>query len=304
MNEAAYRAAEAALWDSIGIAPSEQTISLPTLGTDVRVQEIGSGPATLLLHGSPNSGAGWAHLVPHLRNHRVVMVDLPGTGLSAPLEPATLIGDYFRSVVVDCIDALGEDRALLIGSSSGGTLALKAASEHPDRISGVVVMGTPQLIEELGVPFAERLMLLPGVGRLLGRMRPGTRTQRRMWRSIGHGASLDEGRLDQEYLEWWGALLEHTNSLRNDMALMGSLRGRPGGYAREFLITWSHRARITAPTLLVWGEHEPTGDLDVARAIVDSIPNARLEVIDGSGHLPWIDAPEAVSSMIDEVMAI
>ena len=304
MNEAAYRAAEAALWESVGVAPTERTLRLATTGTDVRIQESGSGPTILLLHGSPSSGAGWAQLVPLLRGHRLVIVDLPGTGLSAPLGPDVAIAEYLERVVIDCLDALGEDKALVVGSSSGGTLALKAAAEYPDRISGVVLMGTPWLIEELDVPFMERLMLLPGVGRILGRMRPGANQQRRMWRSIGHGASLDEGRLDQTYLDWWGALLENTDSLRNDMLLMGSLRGRPGSYAPEFLIRPSHRERIAAPTLLVWGEHESFGDLTVAESIVSSIPNATLQVIEGGGHLPWIDAPAAVAAMVEELVAV
>ncbi|MDJ0665612.1 MAG: alpha/beta hydrolase [Acidimicrobiia bacterium] len=303
MNEAAYRAAEAVLWEAVGMTPEERTIRLATTETQIRIQEFGAGPTVLLLHGSPSSGTGWAHLVPHLRNHRVVVVDLPGTGLSEPLQPAIDMDTYLGRVAVDCLDALGREDALVVGSSSGGTLALKAAAEYPDRISGVVLMGTPWLLEELGTPAGERLMLLPGVGRLLGRMRPGAKMQRRMWRSIGHGSSLDEGRLDQTYLDWWGALLEHTDSLRNDMALMGSLRGRPGSYAPEYLLGPSQRARISAPTVVVWGEHETNGDVPVAEALVASIPNARLELIEGGGHLPWIDAPERAAALVDELVA-
>ncbi len=304
MNEATYRAAEAALWKSVGVAPTERSIRLATIGTDVRIQEFGSGPTTLLLHGSPSSGTGWAHLIPHLTDRHTVMIDLPGTGLSEPLGSSVTASEYFRHIVVDCLDALDVDRALVVGSSSGGSMALIAAAEHPTRVSGLVIMGTPGWLEELGTPFAERLMLLPVIGPLMGRMRPGAKTQRKMWRSIGHGASLDEGRLDASYLEWWGALLKHTDSLRNDMAVMRLLRGRPGAYAPEHLISPSDRSRISAPTLLIWGEHETFGDRTVADALVASIPNADMKLIDGGGHLPWIDAPEEVATMIEELVAV
>jgi pimeloyl-ACP methyl ester carboxylesterase len=165
-------------------------------------------------------------------------------------------------------------------------------------------MGTPGMLEELGTPFAERLMLLPGIGSLLGRLRPGTKTQLKMWRSIGHGASLDEGRLETTYLEWWGALLEHTDSLRNDMAAMGMLRGRLGSYAPEHLVGPSERSRISAPTLLVWGENETFADRNVADALVTSIPNAEMRLVKGGGHLPWIDAPGEVAAMIEELVAV
>ena len=146
-------------------------------------------------------------------------------------------------------------------------------------------------------------MLLPGAGSLIGRMRPGAKTQQKMWRSIGHGASLDEGRLTGPYLDWWGALLKHTNSLRNDMALMGLVRGRPGSYAPEYLVGPEQRNSISAPTLIVWGENETNGDMAIADALLASIPNARLEVIEGGGHLPWIDDPSGVAVMVDELVA-
>jgi pimeloyl-ACP methyl ester carboxylesterase len=81
----AYRDAEAVFWSSFGCSPSaEHHARLPTTGTTVRVQEVGEGPPVLFLHGGPNAGSTWAPLVTHLVGLRCLLVDRPGTGLSAP----------------------------------------------------------------------------------------------------------------------------------------------------------------------------------------------------------------------------
>jgi hypothetical protein len=85
VDVAAYRDAEATFWSSFGRRPSaEHHVRLPTTGTTVRVQEVGEGPPVLFLHGGPNTGSTWVPLVAHLDGLRCLLVDRPGTGLSAP----------------------------------------------------------------------------------------------------------------------------------------------------------------------------------------------------------------------------
>jgi pimeloyl-ACP methyl ester carboxylesterase len=62
MDEERYREAERRFWDFYGAAPTERRLTLKPFGISVRVQEIGSGPPALFLHGAPNSGSTWAPL--------------------------------------------------------------------------------------------------------------------------------------------------------------------------------------------------------------------------------------------------
>jgi hypothetical protein len=57
MNEGEYRRAEARLWASVGLEPSERRIRMPTTGAVVRVQELGQGEPVLFIHGAPNAGS-------------------------------------------------------------------------------------------------------------------------------------------------------------------------------------------------------------------------------------------------------
>jgi pimeloyl-ACP methyl ester carboxylesterase len=64
MDEDRYREAERRLWNFFGVTPTERRVTLEQYGIKVRIQEVGSGPATLFLHGGPNSGSTWAHWSP------------------------------------------------------------------------------------------------------------------------------------------------------------------------------------------------------------------------------------------------
>ena len=120
-------------------------------GVRARLLEAGEGPAVLLLHGGAlgSSSDVWqCNLVP-LASHglRAIAVDLPGSGgTGAPLE---LTEAYRRRFVLELLDALGAERAGLVGHSSAGGLAMSLGFEHPDRVSRVMILGTHSLLPPL-----------------------------------------------------------------------------------------------------------------------------------------------------------
>ena len=112
-REARYREAELRLWGSLGVSPTEQRVRLGHVGTTVRIQELGSGPPVLFVHGGSTCGTSWADLVARLDGFRCLLLDRPGTGLSDPL-PAPItgldgLGVLADSLVVDVLDALELD---------------------------------------------------------------------------------------------------------------------------------------------------------------------------------------------------
>ena len=118
-----YRAAERQLWSSLGIAPRERRVRLPQIGTEVRVQELGTGRPVLFVHGASTCGTSWADLAVRLPDMHCLLLDRPGTGLSDPLDPpirgvADLVamGD---TLVSDVLDGLGFPSADLDGCGRG-----------------------------------------------------------------------------------------------------------------------------------------------------------------------------------------
>jgi 2-hydroxy-6-oxonona-2,4-dienedioate hydrolase len=141
-DTAAYREAEARLQAAVGLAPpAEHQVRLDSTGTTVRVQELGEGDPVLFIHGGPNSGSTWVPLVAHLSGLRCLLVDRPGTGLSAPYPiTAANLARIGAAFVADVLDGLGIDRAHVVASSFGGHLALRSAAATPQRFARMVQM--------------------------------------------------------------------------------------------------------------------------------------------------------------------
>lgn len=295
MNENKYRQAEDRLWGSVGLQPSEQRVHLPRIGVDVRVQEVGEGEPVLFIHGGPNSGSTWASLVEQMEGYRCLLVDRPGTGLSDPFpvraDNLAWYGDVF---VGDVLDAIGLDTAYVVASSFGGFLALRSDAAEPGRIGRMVQMACPAFAPGMLIPqFMKGLRLRP-VRWLINTLPPSRRANDSILRQIGHGVSMDTGRIPEIFGDWYLAMVRHTDTMRSDTAMIGSLLSVDRTAAR-FSIPDDVLAGVSAPTLFLWGEDDGFGGEAIARETVARMPAAELEMIPESGHLPWLDFPSHVA---------
>lgn len=292
MGEAGYREAERRLWESIGAIPIEQRVHLERNDVTVRLQEIGEGPAVVLLHGANNSGSSWARLAGRLPGFRCLLLDRPGTGLSDPLETvldADSLPRFADTLVIDVLDALGVESAHLVATSFGGYIALRTAAAHPDRIGRMVQFSWPVGAPIARLPAFMRMMSIPMLGRLLAALPPNERAVRMMFRRIGHGQSLEAGRITREDLDCYLALLRFTDTMRNELAVGRAFISPLRGLDHRLVLPDSMLATIEAPTCFIWGENDPFGTPDTARHLVNRMPNAELELLPGGGHAPWLD---------------
>jgi pimeloyl-ACP methyl ester carboxylesterase len=299
-DASAYRAAEAALWDLAGVRPEEHVLRLPRLDVSVRVQVAGTGPTVLFLHGGPNSGSTWAPLVGHLPGVRSVVLDRPGTGLSGSL-PQVLTLDrlpaYGPQLVSSVLDALDIERAHLVGSSLGGYLALTAAAALPDRVDRMVQMACPAFVPGFLTPPFMRVMGTR-IGRfVMSKLPPTEGAGRAIFRQMGHGPSLDAGRVPQELFDWYLALQMHTDTMPNEVAMIAS-GARLRGFRNDADLDAATLAGITAPTGLFWGALDAFGGVAVAQQLAAMLPDARLEMVPDAGHLPWLDVPEQAAAFV------
>lgn len=264
-DRAAYRQAEAALWATVGRSPSEQWVRLPTTGTTVRVQEVGVGDPVLFLHGGPNAGAGWVPMVEHLRGFRCLLLDRPGTGLSAAY-PIT-----------------------------AGNLALRSAAADPGRIRRMVQASCPASAPGERAPPFMRALTKGWIRKVANALPPDERASRWILRQLGHGASLDAGQVPQALFDWYLALQRHTDTMRNDGGLIGRL------VPNRAAITLSDDllGDVTVPTLFWRGAADTFGGEQLAGHLVDAMPMAERTLVPDAGHLPWLDDPRdaAVATM-------
>jgi pimeloyl-ACP methyl ester carboxylesterase len=297
-----YRDAEAALWEHYGLEPKEQFIDLQSPVVRVRVQVVGSGTPILFIHGGVWPGAAFASLIGELSGFRCVVLDRPGCGLSSPLDYSkyaykTVIAQLLTGV----LDAVNIERTHVVGQEVGAAWALALAAAHPTRLDRVVLTGAAPLLHEQPVPTFLKVLTSP-IGALIVRLPQSRRQARSILRQDGHGPSVEGGRIPDAYLDWHVALMRETATMRNERALIRATLGR-GAWRPEVTFEASELARLQQPTLYVYGTNDPESTVDRVRQVVGLLPAAELHLIEGGGHLPWLDDPGQVGARVSGFLA-
>ena len=305
-REARYRAAEQRLWGSLGVMPVERRLRLDRTGCEVRVQEFGSGPPVLFIHGGSTCGTSWADLATRLVGFRCVLLDRPGTGLSdrlpAPITGLDGLGQLADILVVDVLDALEVGSSALVATSFGGWFAFRAGLAHPGRVHRIVEFGWSAGAPVPRLPAMLRLGTAPLVGDVLARLPATATTVRGIFRGIGHGASLDNGRIGEEAIEAYAALLRYTQTQRNDLQLGRLFLSPVHGVNPGIMLSMAERTAIRQPVMFIWGDADPFGGVAVARDFASAFPAASLEIVPG-GHAPWMDDPDRAARYTTNFLA-
>jgi pimeloyl-ACP methyl ester carboxylesterase len=246
------------------------------------------GPAIVLLHGvgsSLHTFDGWAEGL--AATHRVIRYDMPGAGLSGP-DPDRVYSDE-RGVaqLLAVLDHLGVARASLAGNSIGGRLAWRFAAAHPDRVDRLILI-SPDGYASPGFDYGKP----PAVPFVLEAMRYAL--PKWALRPNIAAAYADPGTLTEAVVERYHALLLAPG---NRQAMLDRMRQtvlvEPGPLLRT----------IRAPVLLVWGERDAMIPVANAQDYLGELPDARLVVLPGLGHVPQEEAPEASLAPVLQFLA-
>ncbi|MGI9197772.1 MAG: alpha/beta fold hydrolase [Candidatus Nanopelagicales bacterium] len=251
------------------------TIVAAGIPTNVHDSGLDRGDGTvLLIHGSGPGVSAWANwrlTIPALSEHfRVVAPDVVGFGYTDRAVDAYDLPTW-TAHVLGVLDALGIDRAHVVGNSFGGSLALSLAIHHPDRVRRLALMGS------VGVPFA----ITPGLDAV--------------W---GYEPSVEAMRALLEIFTY--APNPHIDDLA-DMRYRASIQpGFQESFARMFpaprqcaLDAITHDTElvrgIQAPTLIVHGREDRVIPLASSLTLLDLIPDAQLHVFGQCGHWTQIE---------------
>jgi pimeloyl-ACP methyl ester carboxylesterase len=257
----------------------------------VRFVRAGAGPAVVLVHGFGSSLCTWKDVLPALAaRHDVVALDLPGFGGSE--RPADLAFADLPRAVVGLMDALGIERAALVGNSMGGAAAALVAAADAGRVSRLV------LVDAAGFNLEPRAR--PGMVRLASswaapvlQVLPGKRiVVEAALRQVFHDDALVTRERVAEYL----APAQRPGSFAALRSLGRSL-GSSASQLAEAL------AAIRAPTLVVWGAEDRWIPLADADRFVAAIAGARKVVIPACGHVPQEEKPAEVARLLLEFLA-
>lgn len=259
---------------------------------EVAYRTVGTGPDVLFVHGWPVSSATFRCLLPHLADHVTChLLDLPGAGSSrygagTPLTIANHIHSVRRA-----IDLLGLESVAVVGHDSGGMIARHAVAGD-ERLRALALIDTEQ---STGVSWKFKTFLagrkVPGFGATLGFLAGKPRLRRN--RLVLGDAFVDRSLLDGEFDEFFLQPLHRSKEHR--AATMQLLRSFDYRFVRD--LGGLHR-KITAPVLLVWGEHDRFFPVQWARDMVGDFADARLEVISGAGLFAHEERPAEVAAAL------
>jgi len=256
---------------------------------------VGRGDPLLLLHGLGGTKITWTPFLAQLaRDHRLIVPDLPGHGGSA--KPRSDYSPrFFARVMTGLLDAMGVDRAVVVGNSMGGRVAVELALRSPDRVSGLVLLSpaVPGIRWRLVMGFTR--VFPTEVGAI-----PFPLRERWMEVAIKR-LFADPGSLPPAgYAMAAGEFIRIYREPMARMAFFASLRQivteRPDPF-------YASLRAIAQPTLVVFGDRDRLVPPRLGVRLVENLPDARLVVLPGVGHVPQFEAPETTLQLVRDFMA-
>jgi pimeloyl-ACP methyl ester carboxylesterase len=242
----------------------------------IHVRSRGAGPPIVFLQGFDIAFRNDRFLEELSKLHEVIVPDHPGFGRSDSPTWFRSIGDaaYFY---LDILPELsGGRRAHLMGASLGGWLAAEIAIRDTSNIRSLIQIG-PAGVRKKDTAIGDPFIRSPEVS------------------ADAMFADRDRARQLRQPIDSDEQIDVH---LKNSIGL-ARLGWQPRLASME-LQRWLHR--ISVPTCLLWGSSDRIMPIEHSQVWLESLPDARLEVIDGAGHLPHIEKPEKAAAVIASII--
>lgn len=278
-------------------------------GTDLFVREIGVGPPVMVLHGGPDFDH--TYLLPELDaladSCRLIYYDQRGRGRSpAKVAPEQVSIESEIADLDQLRERLGLTSIAVLGHSWGGVLAMEYATRHPDRISHLILMNTAPAsgIEWEALRDHLRTIRLAGDAEEMAQI------------AASAGFRAGDPQVEVDYYRIYfrpavhrtGQLEQIVGRLRPHFTAEG-VRTARAIERRLYEQTWQRPgydivpglADLRIPTLVLHGEHDliPVG---IASRIADAIPAAQFTTLDACGHFAYLESPDLVHQLVDDLL--
>ena len=253
----------------------------------LRNAEENPGDTIVMVHGFGANKDNWTRLADQLTDDfNVYAIDLPGHGDSSkPLDLGYTLDEQTEHLA-GILTALGIDRFHMMGNSMGGAITALFAARYPERIKTAVLFDPAGIFEHE----SELVDLVREGDNPLIPSKPGDLKR------------LMDFALEEEPFVPWPILgvLEDKAIANQDINRVIFAAIRDSGFESAFR---QQITRIQDPVLVVWGKQDRIIDYRNGALFVEAIPDARLELLDGIGHAPMLEAPERSAQLFRTFLA-
>jgi pimeloyl-ACP methyl ester carboxylesterase len=207
--------------------------------------------------------------------------------------------DYRKSAVTflkSFMDAVGLERAHIMGNSMGGYFSTCFSLEYPDRVTNLILIGAPAGMN-LWIPLMLRILGIKGINRFLLKyiLKPSISGAKNIHKNL---IVFDVEKLSNTYYEHSyynqllpGSLIAHTTLLESVLTLKG--------WRKELYLT-PELNRLKMPVHFIWGDKDVFESPDSGIQKAASIENHTFSMVQDAGHCPWLDQPDQCAALILE----
>ena len=269
----------------------------PPIGADAE-------PA-LFVHGLGGSATNWTDLAGLLRERLdIEAIDLPGFGRSGPSPRDDYSLRAHANTVIAYLEQAGRGPVHLVANSMGGAVSIIVAARRPDLIRTLTLISpaVPDIrvrIHPLRSDWRMALMVVPVLGSAaMRRVAAKTSVEARVRGTIAL-CFADPHRYPQARMD--EAIDEARERMKNpwaEQAFLRSIRGIAISQFAQGKKTWAALGRITAPTLIIWGDTDRLVAPDLAPYVAATVPDSRLLELKDIGHTAMMEDPETTARAI------
>lgn len=266
-------------------------------GTSIRYIEQGSGPAVILFHGASigSSADVYRRNIGPLAaaGFRVIAFDFPGYGLSDYSEDGSV--PEKKQATIGLMDALGLEKAALVGHSQAGNVAVLLGLEHPERVSHVIILGCGSLLPPLeGGAGKREEAVLQRMDTRMSQTEPTIEDTRKLLEAtLFHTELITDEELALRHSRSVGKNFEGFVA-RNKARAAAQKAGKGGGGGTPL---WQRMTELTMPLMLIYGREDRARAADRFALLKEKEPGLNMHLVNGCKHLvPW-DAAEEIQKL-------